>query len=79
MTKAGVEIPGLLKGVALSAGYLDVGKAVTLTVGSSSTLPREVLEFLDRLGGIRRIGLASETGHEAWVERVRRERPGGWR
>ncbi len=41
--------------------------------------PREVMAFLDRLGGIRRSGLDSEADHGAWVARVKQERPGGWR
>ena len=41
--------------------------------------PREVSEFLDRLGGVRRSELDVEADHAAWVDRVRRERGPGWR
>ena len=41
--------------------------------------PREVVEFLDRLGGIRRSALDSEADHATWVAQVKRERRGGWR
>lgn len=38
--------------------------------------PQHVLELLDRLAGYRRPELASEKEHEAWVNKVRRERKG---
>ena len=41
--------------------------------------PREVVEFLDRLGGIRRSALDSEADHDTWVAKVKRECRGGWR
>ena len=41
--------------------------------------PRLVMEFLDRLGGVRRSELDSEADHQGWVNRVQEERRGGWR
>lgn len=41
--------------------------------------PREVKEFLDRLGGIPRNQLEAEAGHATWVAKVKRERRAGWR
>lgn len=38
--------------------------------------PHDVLALLDRLAGKRRADLASDTEHEAWVNKVRRERKG---
>lgn len=41
--------------------------------------PREIAEFLDRLGGIRRSDRHVEADHVTWVAKVKRERRAGWR
>jgi len=41
--------------------------------------PKEVSEFLDRLGGIRRSDPELEADHATWVAKVKRERRAGWR
>lgn len=58
------------------------GTADSLRAGAINLIggkPGQVMEFLDRLGGIRRSQLDEEAGHADWVASVRSKRRGGWR